>query len=98
MSLFREVRIGHVIGPAVKGVNLLQVRELGFRGELRPILAVGHEQERPGCGQGRDLGVVGLVVRSPVNRHPALADASAEEMGGDLANRHRDLDPVVNGR
>ena len=65
---------------------------------MRPVLPVGDDQERPGCGQGRDLGVVGLVVRAPVDGHTALADAAAEEMGGDLADRRRDLDPVVDGR
>jgi hypothetical protein len=95
VALVGMVDVLDLVGRAEEGVDAPDERELELGRVLRPVLAVGHEKHGPRRGQRRDLGVVRLVARAPVNRHAALADAAAEEVGRDLAHRHGHLHPVI---
>ncbi len=94
----RQVHIFHPVLRIIEGIHALDIGIFDPRGVPGPVGPVRDQQHGPRGSQGGDLYIVGLVMRAPVDGHPALADASPEKMGRNLHHGNRNPDPFIQGR
>ena len=98
MALLLEMSVLYAVLSSIETVNVTYKGKFILGCFLRPVLSVGNYQLGPGSGQGGNFGIVGLVLRAPVDGHAALAYATTEEMRGNLANGNGDGHPLIQGR
>ncbi len=95
--LLREMGILHFVQCAEIPVDGLCIGVFHLGGVLGPVATDGDEFQRSRCGKGGDLGIVGFKLGRLVDRHAALAMATAEKMCGDHDDWHAHCHALVNG-
>src|SRR5690606_8029038 len=85
----------HQIFLSHQGIDVLEVWVLDFWRIKCPVVSHRNEQKRPRGSQSGDLHVIGLIIRTFMDRHAAFTYTAPEEMGRHHNNRRCHCYPIV---